>query len=240
MAPTAKRQPRPHPDDVRRAILDATLQLYVEKGYAGTNTDEIAAMSSVSKQTIYRHFADKDDLVRAAILSLIAAAEEQGAESFDALAESDDPERDLRFFARQHLHDVIQPDIMRMRRRIIAEVDRFPDVAKAWYDAAPPSNDGSLAGRRTVQLADPVDPNEPRNVRCGVGHGHIAARGLCGCSGGCVLGRIWRRAFVTPRNRDHNQDQRHLRDGCSSSRRYWTGSRAARSLSPSGGGVGRP
>lgn len=137
MAQIAKRQVRPQPDDVRNAILDATLQLYLERGYAGTNTDEIAAMSSVSKQTIYRHFTDKDDLVRAAIQRLIATAEEQGAESFDALAKSEDLERDLRVFARQHIQDVIHPDIMRMRRRIIAEVDRFPEVAKAWYDAAP-------------------------------------------------------------------------------------------------------
>lgn len=163
MAQIAKRQPRPHHDEVRRAILDATLQLYLENGYAGTNTDEIAALSSVSKQTIYRHFADKDDLVRAAMLRLIAAAEEQGAESFDALAESDDLARDLRVFARQHLHDVIQPDIMRMRRRIIAEGDRFPDVAKAWYEAAPKRGHEKLAAcfvrlqeRGLLRMDDPL------------------------------------------------------------------------------------
>lgn len=146
MAPHAKRRPRPHPDNVRRAILDATLQLYLEKGYAGTNTDEVAALSSVSKQTIYRHFADKDDLVREALWSLIAAAENQGAESFDALAESEDLERDLRIFARQHIEDVIQPEIMQIRRRIIAEVDRYPDIALAWYDAAPKRAKEKLAG----------------------------------------------------------------------------------------------
>jgi AcrR family transcriptional regulator len=122
---------------VRRAILDATLQLYLEKGYSGTSTDEVAARSSVSKQTIYRHFSDKDDLVREALQRLIAAAEEQGAEAFDTLAESNDLENDLRAFARQHIFDVIQPDIMQVRRRIISEVERFPDIAKAWYEAAP-------------------------------------------------------------------------------------------------------
>lgn len=163
MAQTAKRQQRPHPDEVRQAILDATLQLYLENGYAGTNTDEIAAVSSVSKQTIYRHFADKDELVREALLSLIAAAENQGAESFDALAETDDLRRDMRIFARQHLHDVIQPDIMRIRRRIIAEVDRFPDVARAWYDAAPKRGHEKLAASFTrlqergyLRMEDPL------------------------------------------------------------------------------------
>jgi TetR/AcrR family transcriptional regulator, mexJK operon transcriptional repressor len=168
--PTARRQPRPHRDDVRRAILGATLQLYLEKGYAGTNTDEIAALSSVSKQTIYRQFSDKDHLVREAILSLIAAAEDQGAESFEALAESDDIRRDLRVFAKQHLRDVIQPDIMRMRRRIIAEVDRFPDVAKAWYEAAPKRAHELLAAcferlqeRGLLRMADPLIAAEQFN-----------------------------------------------------------------------------
>lgn len=137
MVPTPKRRPRPHPEEVRRAILDATLQLYLEKGYSGTSTDEVAARSSVSKQTIYRHFSDKDDLVREALQRLIAAAEEQGAEAFDTLAESNDLENDLRAFARQHIFDVIQPDIMQVRRRIISEVERFPDIARAWYEAAP-------------------------------------------------------------------------------------------------------
>jgi TetR/AcrR family transcriptional regulator, mexJK operon transcriptional repressor len=130
---------------VRRAILDATLQLYLEKGYAGTNTDVIAALSSVSKQTIYRQFSDKDDLVREAIKGLVAAAEEQGYESFEALAESDDLDRDLRIFAKQHILDVIQPDIMRLRRRIISEVDRFSDIALAWYEAAPKRAKENLA-----------------------------------------------------------------------------------------------
>jgi AcrR family transcriptional regulator len=163
LAQTAKRQQRPRPDEVRRAILDATLQLYLENGYAGTNTDVIAAVSSVSKQTIYRHFADKDELVREALLSLISDAENQGAESFDALAETDDLRRDLRIFARQHLHDVIQPDIMRIRRRIIAEVDRFPDVARAWYDAAPKRGHEKLAAtfarlqeRGFLRMEDPL------------------------------------------------------------------------------------
>ena len=170
MNKAAKRQPRPHPDKVREAIIQATLQLYLDKGYARTSTDEIAARSAVSKQTIYRHFSDKDDLVRAAILSLIAAAEDQGAESFDALAESDDIGRDLRVFARQHLRDVIQPDIMAMRRRIIAEVDRFPDVAKAWYAAAPSRGHEKLAAslvrlreRGLLRMDDPMLAAEQLN-----------------------------------------------------------------------------
>lgn len=146
MAPAKPpRRPRPAPDAVRRAILDAARVLYLAKGYAGTSTDEIAALASVSKQTLYRHFADKDELVAAVIRSVIAAAEDQGAETFDALAETADLERDLIAFARQHIRDVIDPQIMQMRRRIISEVDRFPALARAWYDAGPKRGHEKLA-----------------------------------------------------------------------------------------------
>jgi TetR/AcrR family transcriptional regulator, mexJK operon transcriptional repressor len=134
---TRTSKPRPPPEDVRRAILTATRTLFLAKGYAGTSTDEIAALSAVSKQTIYRHFSDKDDLIAAVFNDAITAAEAQGAEAFDAMAGTEDLERDLRLFARGHIRDVMQPHILQMRRRIIGEVARFPKLALAWYDAGP-------------------------------------------------------------------------------------------------------
>jgi TetR/AcrR family transcriptional regulator, mexJK operon transcriptional repressor len=134
---TRTSKPRPPPEDVRRAILTATRTLFLAKGYAGTSTDEIAALSAVSKQTIYRHFSDKDDLIAAVFNDAITAAEAQGAEAFDAMAGTEDLERDLRLFARGHIRDVMQPQILQMRRRIIGEVARFPKLALAWYHAGP-------------------------------------------------------------------------------------------------------
>ena len=46
----------------RRAILDAATEIFLKGGYLGTNMDEIAALSEVSKQTVYKHFASKEAL----------------------------------------------------------------------------------------------------------------------------------------------------------------------------------
>ena len=46
----------------RRAILDAATEVFLKSGYLGTNMDEIAALSSVSKQTVYKHFSSKEAL----------------------------------------------------------------------------------------------------------------------------------------------------------------------------------
>lgn len=137
MKKTTSNRVRSRSEDGHRDILEAAKKLYLEKGYAGTSTDEIAALSAVSKQTIYRHFADKDELIAAVLVDAIAAAEAQGAEGFEALSETDDLARDLQIFARQHIADVMQPHIMQMRRRLIGEVDRFPKLALAWYEAGP-------------------------------------------------------------------------------------------------------
>jgi AcrR family transcriptional regulator len=43
-------------------VLEAAIQLFAERGIESTSMDAIAAASAVSKATIYKHWADKDDL----------------------------------------------------------------------------------------------------------------------------------------------------------------------------------
>lgn len=43
-------------------VLEAAMQLFAERGIESTSMDAIAAASGVSKATIYKHWADKDDL----------------------------------------------------------------------------------------------------------------------------------------------------------------------------------
>jgi AcrR family transcriptional regulator len=54
---------RPRSDATRRAILDAAYDLVVAHGYAKVTTDAIAARAGAGKQTIYRWWPSKADLV---------------------------------------------------------------------------------------------------------------------------------------------------------------------------------
>ena len=52
----------------RQAIIQAAIEVFLRHGYLGATTDEVAARASVSKQTLYKHFADKQHLFAEIIL----------------------------------------------------------------------------------------------------------------------------------------------------------------------------
>jgi hypothetical protein len=55
----------------------------------------------------------------------------------DAVPASQDLQADLRAFARAYLRAVMQPDLIRLRRVVIGEAERFPELAAAWYASGP-------------------------------------------------------------------------------------------------------
>ncbi len=57
-------------------LLTATLAVIEAKGLAGVTVPEIAATSGLSTGSVYRRFADKDDLIRTAFLQLLEASQE--------------------------------------------------------------------------------------------------------------------------------------------------------------------
>jgi AcrR family transcriptional regulator len=58
----------------RRAIIDAAVELLVERGFAATTVEAIAARSGAAKTTIYRHWPDKAAVLRSAVESIVPAA----------------------------------------------------------------------------------------------------------------------------------------------------------------------
>src|ERR1700749_36574 len=59
----AGRAPRRRSDRARLAVLNAADDLLVERGYAGVTIEGIAARAGVAKQTIYRWWPSKVDIL---------------------------------------------------------------------------------------------------------------------------------------------------------------------------------
>jgi TetR/AcrR family transcriptional regulator len=48
-------------------LLDAALDLFVEKGFAATRSEEVAARAGVSKGTLFLYFQSKEELFKAVV-----------------------------------------------------------------------------------------------------------------------------------------------------------------------------
>ena len=144
------------------AILQAARTVFLRNGYLGTSVDEIAALAAVSKQTVYKHFADKERLFTEIVISTVNEASDQVSNEVFSVQGTGDVEADLRDLARRQLALVIQPRILQLRRLVIGEVARFPELGRAFYDQGPGRTIAALAAtferlaaRGLLHLDDP-------------------------------------------------------------------------------------
>ncbi|HTV67122.1 MAG TPA: TetR/AcrR family transcriptional regulator [Rhizobiaceae bacterium] len=146
----------------RKAILDAATGVFLKSGYLGTNMDEIAALSEVSKQTVYKHFSSKEALFIEIVTSMTDAA---GDSVHDQVPDFDggDLAEYLADYGHKQLSAVLTPRIMQLRRLVIGEVSRFPDLAKVLYERGPARALGMLgalferlAKRGVLKIDDPA------------------------------------------------------------------------------------
>jgi TetR/AcrR family transcriptional repressor of mexJK operon len=126
----------------RQAIMEAATALFLRDGYRNTSMDQVAADAAVSKQTVYKQFADKEQLFRDIVLGVTANSEAVITEMTSALrgagvASAADLRAVLTDLARRYLDGVLQPHVVALRRLIIAEAERFPDLARTYFEQAP-------------------------------------------------------------------------------------------------------
>jgi TetR/AcrR family transcriptional repressor of mexJK operon len=130
----------------RRAIIEAATAAFLEHGYRGTSMDAVAAAAGVSKQTVYQHFGDKQRLFHELIQATVQAASDPVHDEVRRLTGGGQLEDDLRDLARRLLTLVVQPTMLRLRRLVIAEARRFPELGRVFYEQGP--------GRTIATLAD--------------------------------------------------------------------------------------
>lgn len=145
-----------------RAILDAATEVFLKSGYLGTNMDEIAALSAVSKQTVYKHFASKEALFIEIVTGMTGEAGDTVRNEMLELDDSGEVAEYLRNYAYRQLTVVLTPRLMQLRRLVIGEVSRFPELARVLYERGPQralttlaTLFGRLADRGLLEVGDP-------------------------------------------------------------------------------------
>ena len=121
----------------RQTILSAGRELFLSNGYQGTSVDHIAASAEVSKQTVYKHFGDKHELLLAIVNEALESTVAPFLGRIAALADTTDLEADLTTLAADYLSAVLQEPVVQLRRLVIGEANRVPELAQLYYDSAP-------------------------------------------------------------------------------------------------------
>src|SRR3954463_12681891 len=68
----------------RDALLDAAVSVFARRGFHGASLDEIAETAGYTRGAIYKHFADKEEMLQAASTRLNERVLTQFAELPDA------------------------------------------------------------------------------------------------------------------------------------------------------------
>ncbi|WP_328733596.1 TetR/AcrR family transcriptional regulator [Streptomyces bobili] len=116
------------------AIREAATSVFLDKGYSGTSMDDIAKLAAVSKQTVYKHFEDKEKLFAEIVLATTDRLDTTIDLLTDIPTDASNLEENLTRLARQFLTTLTHPQVIQLRRLIIANADVFPDLGAEWYE----------------------------------------------------------------------------------------------------------
>jgi TetR/AcrR family transcriptional regulator, mexJK operon transcriptional repressor len=142
---TEHSESRRRPTRRRQEILEAAQQVFLKKGYLGASMDDIVALASVSKQTIYKEFGGKENLFTAVVNETTDPVGETFTAKARELEHTADLEKDLSELGRWFIHYLLKPEMMELRRLVIAEANHFPELGRNFYSGGPDRVTATLA-----------------------------------------------------------------------------------------------
>jgi AcrR family transcriptional regulator len=149
--PKFRRRAEARPDEV----LDAALELFIEKGFAATRVEDIARRAGLSKGTVYLYFPSKDAVLEALVRRAIVPIADTALE---ALRDYEgDPRIVITMVIKMIGQRLADPRIIAIPKVIIREVAAFPHLAEIYR----------------AQVLDRVIPVIIRLIRRGVEQGYL-------------------------------------------------------------------
>lgn len=122
------RRKEARPEEITAAALD----LFVERGYANTRLEDVAARAGVSKGTLYLYFANKEDLFKAVLREALIA---RMAEFRDIVDSYQGSSFDLlRMLVMGWWERIGSKPISGIPKLILSEARNFPEIARFYLD----------------------------------------------------------------------------------------------------------
>ena len=129
----------------KAAIHAAAEALFLEHGFEGVSMDGIAERAGITKQTVYSHVGNNEAL----FLDLVDRMTGGAGDALTVTAPQPDaataPDALLTRFAEEQLQIVVTPRLMKLRRMVIGEMTRFPELGAMLHRRGPARSVGRLS-----------------------------------------------------------------------------------------------
>jgi AcrR family transcriptional regulator len=119
-----RRPGRPRDPSYDKAILDATLEILFDRGYAGLTIDGVAARTGVGRPTIYRRWPSKPALVIAALARSVRVSPTPDTGTL---------RNDLLAFQRRQARMMDAPESRRITAGLVADLVADPELADIYF-----------------------------------------------------------------------------------------------------------
>jgi TetR/AcrR family transcriptional regulator, mexJK operon transcriptional repressor len=148
----------------RERLRTAAHQLFLKQGYLATSIDAILTEANISsKETLYRHYASKEELF-VDVLSHLTLEQPGFSSTLSTLSSPQNLlslRQALTQLSREILSMMNQPEYLALVRIIIAEAPRFPQLGSLFFSTVPQRGltiiMALLQGAREQQIIADVD-----------------------------------------------------------------------------------
>ena len=152
-SPKFRRRAEARPDEV----LDAALDLFIEKGFAQTRVEDIAVRAGLSKGAIYLYFPSKEAILEGLVKRAILPIANNALSMLDAYA--GDPRPIISTALKMVAGRLGDPKLVAIPRLLIREMVHFPHFAQMYR----------------TEVLDRIIPAVERLVASGVREGYFRA-----------------------------------------------------------------
>ncbi len=129
------------PEKAAQILRGATL-VFAEDGYEGASMSRIAQEAGVSKGTLYNYFAGKAELFAAYVQ---AECSRRLPQIFEVADRTADPSEILHGIGQRMVQMMLSPVGLTIYRVVISEAGKFPELARAFFEAGPARAIGYMA-----------------------------------------------------------------------------------------------
>ena len=129
LTPTSRQRRK---DARPQELLDAALDLFVERGFAATRSEDVAARAGVSKGTLYLYYPSKEELLKEVIRHHVI---NPIAEGVQIIREFEGPTPELlALVLRLWWERIGETRASGIVKLMTSEVRNFPEIAQFWVD----------------------------------------------------------------------------------------------------------